>query len=238
MAEHGVKVNSSNFIEISSGQQKFLVLTIARDPMVGDILIITDRNDPDNSVEAIITSFDIEANGIENGFIVVSIDINSKDQSAVIKQSQTDEKIILLKKKLSELTEKYNASCNNYNELDNEKTKINELLKKEIKKSDDMQEEISSLKAEISKQKNELARNHNTIKDLQSQVKSQKDSQEWYQVRNDELADLNASLNQEIHSIKNKNDIMNKATEHVVPDSYIKLRSLTKNLLSYIDSNL
>lgn len=238
MAEHGVKVNSSNFIEISSGQQKFLVLTTARDPMIGDILIITDRNDPDNSVEAIITSFDIEANGIENGFIVVSIDINSKDQSAVIEQSQTDEKIILLKKKLSELTEKYNASCNNYNELDNEKTKINELLKKEIKKSDDMQEEISSLKAEISKQKNELARNHNTIKDLQSQVKSQKDSQEWYQVRNDELADLNASLNQEIHSIKNKNDIMNKATEHVVPDSYIKLRSLTKNLLSYIDSNL
>lgn len=238
MAEYGVKVNRSNFIEISSGRQKFLVLTIARDPMIGDILIITDRNDPDNSVEAIITSFDIEANGIENGFIVVSIDINSKDQSAVIEQSQTNEKIILLKKKLSELTEKYNASCNNYNELDNEKTKINELLKKEIKKSDDMQEEISSLKAEISKQKNELARNHNTIKDLQSQVKSQKDSQEWYQVRNDELADLNASLNQEIHSIKNKNDIMNKATEHVVPDSYIKLRSLTKNLLSYIDSNL
>lgn len=238
MAECGVKVNSSNFIEISSGKQKFLVLTTARDPMIGDILIIKDRNDPDNSVEAIITSFDIEANGIENGFIVVSIDINSKDQSAVIKQSQTDEKIILLKKKLSELTEKYNASCNNYNELDNEKTKINEMLKKEIKKSDDMQEEISSLKAEISKQKNELARNHNTIKDLQSQVKKQKDSLEWYQVRNDELADLNASLNQEIHSIKNKNDIMNKATEHVVPDSYIKLRSLTKNLLSYIDSNL
>lgn len=134
MAEYGVKVNSSNFIEISSGQQKFLILTAARDPIIGDILIITDRNDPDNSVEAIITSFDIEANGIENGFIVVSIDINSKDQSAVVKQSQTDEKIILLNKKLSELTKKYNASCNNYNELDNEKTKINELLKKEIKK--------------------------------------------------------------------------------------------------------
>lgn len=238
MAEYSVKVNSSNFIEISSGQQKFLILTAARDPIIGDILIITDRNDPDNSVEAIITSFDIEANGIENGFIVVSIDINSKDQSAVVKQSQTDEKIILLNKKLSELTKKYNASCNNYNELDNEKTKINELLKKEIKKSDVMQEEISSLKAEISKQKNELARNHNTIKDLQSEVKKQKDSSEWYQIRNDELADLNASLNQEIHSIKDKNDIMNKATEHVVPDSYIKLRSLTKNLLSYIDSNL
>jgi hypothetical protein len=82
MAEYRVKVNSSNFIEISSGQQKFLILTAVREPVVGDILIITDRRDHDNSVEAVITSFDIEANGIENGFVVVSIDINSQSQSA------------------------------------------------------------------------------------------------------------------------------------------------------------
>jgi chromosome segregation ATPase len=238
MAEYRVKVNSSNFIEILSGQQKFLILTAAREPVVGDILIITDRSDNDNSVEAVITSFDIEANGIENGFVVVSIDINSKEQSAVVKQSQIDKKIVLLNEKISELTKKYNASCNNYNELDNEKTKINELLKKEIKKSDGMQEEISSLKAEISKQKNELARNHNTIKDLQFHINKQRNSLEECQARHNKLADLNASLSHELQSIKNKNDIMNNATEHVVSDSYIKLKSLTKNLLSYIDSNL